>query len=445
MEEQKILSKINSEPAISFIPEFLRDNEGAQLFLVGGAVRDSLMGRKIKDFDFVIRNLETKKIEQWFASRGKIDFVGERFGVYKFMPDGFSHHDIELIDIALPRTEKPLAESMGGYRDFEVQSNSNLPIENDLSRRDFTINAMAFDLRDKILIDPFDGRRDIELGVIRTVGAARERFSEDMTRLLRAIRFSTQLGFEIDEDTSLAIRDLIPKINSSRERDGKKGFVVSREMIGEELYKTFSADPSFAAQQLRSLGVLRELFPLLSNTTTNDQSYLDPILKAQANEPHVIFALLLRGLDEEQIEQAIKFAGLDRLSKTTRMDSKRVAWLSAMLKIQTTADAVNSMPASAFENGFMGNHGLARVRCLELVGQTATALAATTRRKKIESIWLVDETETIAPLLSGNDIVSLGIRPGPEVRRILNLLRDEQLDGHLLSREAALKWVKEKT
>lgn len=441
-EEERIFSKIKSEESLSFVESFLRDNETASLYLVGGALRDILLGRKVKDFDFVIRDLEPNKIEQWFGDRGKLDLVGERFGVYKFMPSGFSHHDIEFIDIALPRTEKSLIDSMGGYRDFEVQSNPNLSIKDDLSRRDFTINAMAFDLRNYVLIDPFDGRADIERKLIRTVNAAHERFSEDLTRILRAIRFSTELNFEIDPDTSLAIRELAVRLNLLRERDGKNEFVVPREMVGEELFKSFLANPERAVLLLKTLGVMQELFPRVTQLMPNNPTYLDPISHSKPNEPHIALALLLRGLNEEQIDQAIKFTGLDRLPKSIRLDSKRQAWLSAILKVQITPDKINSMPASAFENGFMSSHGLARVRCLELIGETAVAQAATTRRKKIENTWLVDETETIAPLLSGNDIVSLGIQPGPEVRRILNLLRDEQLDGRLLSREAALKWIK---
>lgn len=441
-EEERIFSKIKSEESLSFIESFLRDNKAATAYLVGGAVRDALLGRKVKDFDFVIGRMEPKKIEQWFGSRGELNLVGEHFGVYKFMPSGFSRHDIEFIDIALPRTEAVTSGSLGGYHDFNVQSDPNLPIEDDLKRRDFTINAMAFDLRNRMLIDPFDGQRDLERKLIRAVGTAHERFGEDLTRILRAIRFSAELDFEIEAGTSLAIRELTPRVNLLRERDGKNEFVVPREMVGEELFKSFTANPERTVLLLKVLGTMKELFPHVTQLISNDSKYLNPIGFTKPNESHIAIALLLRGLGEEQIDQAIKFTGLDRLPKNIQLDSKRLAWLSSIQKVPISTDKINSMPASAFENGFMSIHGLARVRCLELIGETSVARAATARRKKIENTWLVDETETIAPLLSGNDIIALGIQPGPEVRRLLNLLRDEQLDGRLLSREAALKWVR---
>jgi tRNA nucleotidyltransferase/poly(A) polymerase len=443
--EERLFLKIKTEPSLSFIDSFLRDNQLANIYLVGGAVRDSVMGRETKDFDLVIGRVDPKIIEQWFSARGTINLVGDHFGVYKFLPKGFSSHETNFIDIALPRTESVTSGSLGGYHDFDVQSDPSLSIEDDLKRRDFTINAMAFDLRNKKLIDPFQGQEDIKVRLIRAVGDAHERLEEDLTRILRAIRFASTLGFRIDLETADAIKKLAPCLNQIRQQDDKKEFVVPREVIGEELTKSIASNPSTTIMELSSLGVLKELFPRVNDLAIQSPAYLEPLSRAKPNEPIIALSLLLRGLDEITLGQAVVFAGLDRLSRDSkiRLDVKLLHWLIRSVKESITPDQVNLLPASAFENGFMGEHGSARVKCLNLLGETALVNAAAKRRKTIEDRWLVDEDEHIAPLLSGNDVLSQGITPGPEVRVWLNRIRDAQLDGELLSREAALRWLKE--
>ena len=114
----------------------------AQIYVVGGAVRDFLLGRASKDLDFVVRGVPAEELEEFLEGMGRINLVGRNFGVFKFVPSGGDDHN--PIDIALPRTEHALGT--GGYHDFEVQSDPELPIEDDLSRRDFTVNAIALDI-----------------------------------------------------------------------------------------------------------------------------------------------------------------------------------------------------------------------------------------------------------------------------------------------------------
>lgn len=123
-----------------FIKQLMRTFPQAEVFLVGGVVRDTILGRETKDIDLVVRNVSKKDLEKFLAKQGKVNLVGKNFGVFKFKPKGWKDGDI---DIALPRTEHSL-NMTGAYKDFKIQSNAKLNIEADLSRRDFTINAMAF-------------------------------------------------------------------------------------------------------------------------------------------------------------------------------------------------------------------------------------------------------------------------------------------------------------
>lgn len=439
--EERILTQLKAEPALSFCDEFLREHPNASLYLVGGAVRDALLDRPMKDvdFDFVIRGLAPERMEEWFRARGEINLVGEHFGVYKFMPYGFSSADIAFIDIALPRTEAVATGSLGGYRDFDVQSDPTLPIEQDLARRDFTMNAIAFEVRMKELVDPFDGQADIQAKLVRAVGNPHERFREDLTRILRALRFAAELGCTIEEKTFEALKAEAQNLNQQRTVDAKVVFVVPREVIGEELVKMLARAPAQAAAQLHRSGVLDILIPQL------DQKALTPLSDARPGEPLVCVALLLRSLAEEELGHTIHFAGLDRLDRhsSLRIDPRDVHALVRALNRHLGVQDVTGMPASEFERLFMNERAEALMRCLELTKQDAVAQAARARRKEIEERWLVDRDEPIAPLLSGQDVLAKGVELGPMVRLWLDRVRDEQLDGTLMRREDALGWLEQ--
>ncbi len=447
MVKEDVLKKlIAQEPALAFVDLFLQTHSDAQLYLVGGAVRDRLLRRKMAemDFDFVIRGLSAEDVQTWFSTQGEVNLVGQHFGVFKFMPRGFSSDRIPFIDLALPRTEAVAEGSLGGYKDFDVQSDPSLPIEDDLARRDFTMNAIAFDVRDRQLVDPFQGQTDLANKIIRAVGNPEDRFREDFTRMLRAIRFAAELGFTIEDQTMDAIKMLIPKINRMREATGKLEFVVPREIVGEELAKALSRNPHRAIDALRNSGTLKELF-LGIEESISQKDYLEPLTRTQPHELLVVVALLIRGLSEEQVRNAIHLSGLDRLPKDSeiRIDSGDVLWLTKALQTNLSVHEVQGLPGSEFERRFMNGRGAALVRCLDLLDQKKIADVARRRRKEMEDRWLVDHDETIAPLLSGNDVLSAGIPAGPKVRLWLDGIRDLQLDGRLMTREAALSWLKD--
>ncbi|MBI5793657.1 CCA tRNA nucleotidyltransferase [Candidatus Uhrbacteria bacterium] len=446
MKEDVLTKLIKQTPALAFVDPFLETHPNAQLYLVGGALRDTLLGRKMAemDFDFVIRGLEADAVQTWFSTQGEINLVGQHFGVFKFMPRGYSSDRIAFIDLALPRTEAVAEGSLGGYKDFDVQSDPNLPIEDDLARRDFTMNAIAFDVRMEKLVDPFQGQTDLSQKIIRAVGNPEERFREDLTRMLRAIRFSAELGFTIEESTMSAIQTLMSEINRMREVDGKLEFVVPREIVGEELAKALFRNPSRATLILRDSGALKELFLGIQDVLAQ-KDYLEPFTRTQPNELLVVVALLMRGLSQEQLHNAIHLSGLDRLPRDSsiRIDVGDVLWLTKILQSDLSVHVVEGLPGSEFERQFMNGHGTALVRCLDVLDQKKVADAARGRRKEIENRWLVDYDETIAPLLSGNDVLAAGVPAGPKVRLWLDGIRDLQLDGRLMTREAALTWLKD--
>jgi tRNA nucleotidyltransferase/poly(A) polymerase len=229
--------KLNELPFIKDIQE-----KGGQIYSVGGIVRDELLGKESKDLDILITGVPMDSIENIVSKYGKVDSVGKSFGVLKFKPEGYEGEDV---DIAIPRSEKPTGE--GGHKGFEVKSDHNLSIEDDLYRRDLTINALAKDL-DGNIIDPFGGLEDIKKRQISMVNP--DAFSDDPLRMLRSIQFSARFGFKIEENTLKAIQN-----NAHRIKE------IPSERILTEFDKIVTkGNPFVGAKLLKESGLLKNIF-----------------------------------------------------------------------------------------------------------------------------------------------------------------------------------------
>lgn len=225
---------------------------GGEVFEVGGSVRDSLWGRPVKDHDLLVRKIPLKDLKKLLSGMGRVLEVGKAFGVLKFTPRDLG---VEY-DVALPRMERSTGE---GHRDFDVQFDEKLPLEFDLQRRDFTINAMARNLKDGKLVDPFGGRKDLEEHRLRQV--FQESFKEDPLRLLRAVQFAARFDLVIEPETFSAIKQNAPLIVS-----------VSPERIIEEIGKLMTAEkPSVGFYLMKETGLLVHIFPELERTIGVEQ------------------------------------------------------------------------------------------------------------------------------------------------------------------------------
>jgi tRNA nucleotidyltransferase/poly(A) polymerase len=416
----------------------------AEIFFVGGAVRDVLLKRDTTDFDFVVRGVQRTPLESWFTEHGTVELVGTRFGVYKFLP---SHADVsEPLDIALPRSEHPIPGSMGGYREFDLQIDPLLPIEKDLARRDFTINALAYSLKTWTLVDPFGGVHDLETQIIRAVGDARERFSEDLSRLLRAIRFAAQLHFEIEELTWKALVEKMPSIHSKRHlADGSEAFVVPRETIGRELGKALAADSERTALLLERAGAIQTLFPeVMAYLAVPLHDHLMP-LKSVGGDVRVAVSLLLRNVPSEKIAETLRAVGLTTIDRheAARIESSDIRWIVERLQYaEANMQPAVRAPAAQFERTFMNARGKALLLALQALDRSELAQMAQERIRAILAQCPRHHEGQIPALVSGSDILALGVAPGPRVRELLEAVRTEQLEGRLHSPEEAITWLK---
>lgn len=236
---ENVLEYLNSQ-------RFVRDlSFPGKPYLVGGLVRDSITGNENKDIDMLITKRPLLEIEEILIKYGSVSrtTVGDTFGCLKFRPEGWK---AEPIDIAIPRTERKVSQ---GHTGFEINSDHNLPLEKDLERRDFTMNAMAIDM-DGNFIDLFGGTQDIQNKIIRAVNP--EVFVDDPLRMLRAIQFSSRLNFNYDEKTYKMILD-----NSHLIRE------IKAERIFEELEKVFNkGNKAKCLKDMMQSGLYSELFDI---------------------------------------------------------------------------------------------------------------------------------------------------------------------------------------
>jgi tRNA nucleotidyltransferase/poly(A) polymerase len=217
-------------------------DHGGDIYTVGGAVRDEFLGKESKDLDVLVTGIPMDKLEDILSKFGNVDAVGKSFGVLKFKPNGWNVD----VDVAIPRMETMNGE--GGHKGFDVIANHDIPLEEDLLRRDFTMNAMAKDV-DGNLIDPFGGKEDLEKNLIKLVNP--HAFNDDPLRMLRAVQFAARFNMEIESQTLRKIQN-----NAHRIKE------IAGERILEELRKVVDkkGDALYAVTLLKDTRLMREVF-----------------------------------------------------------------------------------------------------------------------------------------------------------------------------------------
>lgn len=239
---------------------------GYEAYLVGGCVRDLLLGRKPKDWD-VTTNAKPEDIQRLFPE----SFYENDFGTVGVKTES-EDPKLAVVEVTPYRTESSYSDKR---RPDAVQFGDNL--EDDLARRDFTVNAIAYDESKGQLVDPYKGQKDIEAKVLRTVGIASERFEEDALRLMRAVRLVAELDFALDSDTAAALQEKAQNLGH-----------ISRERVRDELVRILESNqPMMALVLAQQLGLLEFIAPDLTRGIGIEQN--------QAHS-YDVFGHLLRAL-----------------------------------------------------------------------------------------------------------------------------------------------------
>ncbi len=424
---------------------------GGRIYSVGGTVRDALLGRPRKDIDLLVTGLPQQTLIQCLRQHGRVQLIGRAFGVIQFRP---WHWDGPPIDIALPRTEI----STGiGHRDFDVSFDHTLPIETDLGRRDFTINALAIDLVNGQTIDPFGGRQDLENGLLRQVSP--QAFPEDPLRMLRGVQLAARFGLTIEAATQQAMTTHAGAI-----------VTIAPERIAEELHKLFQAhSPASGFVVMQTTGLLAHIMPELDALTgisdpagdrfTRTMQRLDAVQQRPELRHRGHLALLLAALLQD--------SGYPHADATTaaclardRLEVLRRTVIGARLNLIEALIRESRLDMTTLASDAALRHFAHRVQPVtasmlfdlrlsddlpHAPDETATAWLGLQER-------LQREIDNGAPLtvkdlaINGHDLQRLGIPPGPRMGQLLAHLLDQVLDDPSRNtRDTLIDWVQQET
>ena len=384
---------------------------GHETWAVGGAVRDALLGRSAGDWDLAT-HAHPKEVRRLFR---------------RTVPIGVEHGTVGVL-----ARDGTMYEVTTFRRDVETDGRHAVvafaeTLSEDLARRDFTINSIAWHPLREEVFDPFDGAGDLERGVLRTVGEPEERFAEDYLRILRALRFAGYFGLEIAHDTWHSLCGLVDRLPK-----------LSSERIREELLKVLGTDP----QPTRTLdlyaesGVLGVLYPELGALTVagaegelsewtlavaaasqlpigRPMLRLGALLRAPDNDAVVGLLLRLR-LSNAGVDQVARLAAAEPLPEPAAHYRTFRRWLSVR--------GVSGLAASA-------RLELARAKAEGALGmsdRTREVVASWTRARAVRAAFPPLAVGDLA--LDGRGLISLGLRPGPDFGRILEDLLDWVLD-----------------
>ena len=415
--------KLTLDPGAAALLDALH-TAGYAAYAVGGCVRDSLLGRTAHDWDLCTSALPQQ--------------VMELFGAEQCIPTGLQHGTVtikyggQLYETTTFRTE-------GSYTDGRHPDAVQFvpDVREDLARRDFTINAMAYNAAEG-LVDPFGGQADLQNGLLRAVGEPQQRFTEDALRILRLYRFAARFGFALDAATARAARQLAPHLDC-----------ISAERIQEELAKLLAAPQPGAYLEPAVLAVvLPELTP---ESLTAAKPVVDACPAGEENLP-VRWAALLGALGEADTCRVLKRlrcsnACIEETAVLVRETAEQGVCGSFLLghesghsnarptacgsRVPPQRTVLGETPAHAGEvaiRQLLGRYGLCTVErlcalCAALHPQAAPACAlAAQRARQLEADGVCCRVSQLA--VNGRDLMAAGIPAGPALRRVLETLLD---------------------
>ena len=410
-------------------------------YFAGGAVRDRLLGKEAHDID-IATDARPEDVQRLFR---RTEPIGVQFGIVLVIENG------QPFEVATFRAD-------GNYLDGRrPQGVSFTTPEGDAARRDFTVNGLFYDPLENKILDFVGGRADLDARILRAIGDPRERFTEDKLRILRAVRFATTLGFDIEPATWQAVCDFAPEIR-----------VVSAERIRVELIKIFtSPNRARGLDLLDESGLLGILLPEVSACKGCEQPpdfhpegdvFVHTRLMLEnldlAISPELALATLLHDIGKPPCRRVdstgrIRFNGHESVGarlaaeilRRYRFSNDEVTAVEEMIANHMVFKDTPRMRISRLRRfmarpTFEQEMELHRVDCASSHGEMDIYEFLRAKQEEFRNEPLVPPR-----LLTGKDLLALGWRPGPRLGKILNEIQNRQLEGELTTREAALSWL----
>lgn len=422
---------------------------GYQALFAGGCVRDQLLGTAPKDYD-VATDATPDQVITAFPNR-KTLAIGAAFGVIAVV----GPRSAGVVEVATFRRDLAYSD---GRRPDGVEFCSP---EEDAKRRDFTINGMFFDPLEDRVHDYVGGQADLQRGVIRAIGEPRERFTEDKLRLLRAVRFTARFEFKLDEETKTAIQELAAQLGS-----------VSVERISEELRKMLTVPRrAGGCRLLRETNLLPVIFPEWGSLLSAEHEAAETRAEAVRNNAAWNKVLAeLEGLDQPSfpLALAVLLAPLPDLlpaadhapgTKPTRLTRDPATRLIQQIgrRLKLSNDEIDATAWLVRQQDELVNASAqpwSEVQPLLIMPWAAALLHWSEVRARIQGhstsslawcrerlAWPPEQLDP-PPILTGDDLIRGGIKPGPLFTGLLAQLRAKQLDGQFTSKEAAWEWLR---
>lgn len=414
---EEVLHGEDAQEALRIIAG-LRDR-GFVAYLAGGCVRDALLGKKPKDFD-VATNATPDAVRHVFGKSRTLAF-GASFGVIGVLPPVASRVRDSHDDPVQP-TEVATFRSDGTYSDGRRPDSVHFgDAEQDALRRDFTINGLFYDPANREIVDFVNGEADLNQGILRTIGDAAARIEEDKLRMLRAVRFATTLGFDVEPETVAAIISHAPGIGT-----------VSGERIGAEMRRVLiSPNAAQGLGHLSHFGLAEVVLPELDGIDW--QEFKSFVRELEDRRFSSVFTLMLLAIGDP-------LPALRAITSRWKLSNEENRQTRAAIVNRKTIEDAAQMPWSAVQPTLID-------RDIHTIFSVAAATVATKRVDPAgiqlvrEAMQWPEEKQNPAPLLTGDDLRELGIPAGPAYRTILQSLRDAQLNGELNSRAEAVHAV----
>ena len=440
--------------------------QNAKVIIVGGSVRDHFLKLPSKDVDIEVYGLDSlEALEEILSKFGSVNLVGKSFGVLKFTHEG------EGYDFSFPREEVKIAE---GHRGFEVSVDSTLSYEDAARRRDFTINALGYDIETKKFLDPFFGLEDIKSKRLRHIND--KTFIEDPLRVYRAVQFCARFDYDLAEETFVLCKHMV-----------EEGLLeeLPKERVYEEWKKLLlkSENPSIGFELMRELGIVERYFPELHALINVPQS---PIWHPEGDVwIHTMMAL--DSMSQElgiKSKQKLKFLfailchDLGKSTHTCMIDGEVTSrghdkaglepTKSLMYRLTDEHDFIENLlpfveyhlhPSQFYRNGAKApaiRRLATKVNIEELVVVARADFLGRTTEEALTGVykagdWLLEksrmlkvENKPLDNLLQGRDLIALGLEASPRFKEILDEVYALQLEGRLIHKEDAIQYVQDK-
>lgn len=463
--EETLYKNLDDDPAASEAYSALT-SAGGQVYIVGGAVRDAIIGKDPHDVDLMVTKLGRNEIESILSHLpGSTVFAGKNFGVYHYRKGD------HVVEIAMPRTERSTGP---GHTNFQVNADPNIPVETDLNRRDFSANAMAFDVANGRLIDPHNGQEDVQNGTLRVIN--KQSFEDDPLRIVRALVASSVHGLKPDENTLQEMTEAADKIRH-----------LPNERVQMELDKLLSgSDPAGAIETAENTGVLDYICPEIAQAFGFDQQsqYHDldvgqhtmqvlRYMSTLTTDPDMRLAALLHDIgkpdsfwkgddgfghfyqnpdvegseDHEDVGARMAYEFMKRM----KYPNDRINRVVKLVQNHMFPYFSSEKGARKFLNqagDLTSGYDLMNLREADSHGTSGGDIKESdksqidTGRALIDSVMKENNAFTAKNLaINGNDLLQLGIQPGPSMGYIIQQLLNAVIEDPSLNTKEALEGI----